>query len=97
MASLNMTLAGIDNMSLADKKKAHAYLNSSKIAKYMQDYQALNRVNDELHADRNKFRDHFTRRFKWYIELLGNNKYPTMTWLVTEEAKFLSTVKPFSW
>ena len=41
MASLNMTLAGIDNMSLADKKKAHAYLNSSKIAKYMQDYQAL--------------------------------------------------------
>lgn len=41
MTSLNMSLDGIDSMTLAEKQKALAYLNNSKIAKNLANYQAM--------------------------------------------------------
>lgn len=49
---------------------------------------------DEVRNDRRKFRDHFQRRFRWWIELLGENKTAKISWLIEEDAKCL---RSFSW
>lgn len=51
----------------------------------------------ELYTERERFRNHFRDRFRWYIKLLGNNQYPDMKLLVEAEAKFLQTVKSWRW
>lgn len=51
----------------------------------------------ELYTERERFRNHFRDRFRWYIKLLGNKEYPDMKSLVEAEAKFLQTVKSWRW
>lgn len=52
---------------------------------------------EDLKKDREKFRDHFADRMKWYIKLLGEQKNPSMSWLVEAESKFLATVQRWYW
>ncbi len=51
----------------------------------------------ECNADLNRFREHASDRFKWWITLLKENKVPVVSWLIEQDAKFLTTVKYFSW
>lgn len=52
---------------------------------------------NEIEADREKYRSHFKKRLKWFLQLLGEGKSPSMTWIVEDEAKFWNNVKPFWW
>lgn len=52
----------------------------------------LEQENDKLQKDRNKFRSHFERRFKWWIELLGKQSSPNLPWLIEDDAKFLKDI-----
>lgn len=52
---------------------------------------------EKLKNDRQKFRDHFERRFKWWLSLLGEGKHPVMSWLVEDEAKFMAGVERWYW
>lgn len=51
----------------------------------------------ELEADREKFRLHFTGRFRWWIKLVGEGKSPSLPYLVEADAKFLTTVQWWCW
>lgn len=51
----------------------------------------------EVREDRQLFRNHFSERFKWWIQLLGENKTPNMAWLVEADAKYLRSFKFFVW
>lgn len=52
---------------------------------------------EDLKKDREKFRNHFVERMKWYIKLLGEQKTPNMSYLVEIESKFLATVQRWFW
>ena len=52
---------------------------------------------DEIRRDRQKFRDHFVSRFRWWIELLGKDTSPKVSWLVEDDAKWLRNLKWWSW
>ncbi len=54
-------------------------------------------ANRELEADRNLFRDHFARRFRWWIELLGKNETPKLAWLIEADAKEMRAMQWWSW
>ena len=51
----------------------------------------------EVEADRDLFRDHFTRRFRWWIKLIGDKQTPNMQWLIEDDAKELRGFKWWSW
>lgn len=59
--------------------------------KYLEAYQA------ELESDRELFRDHFARRFRWWIELLGKHSSPNIKWLIEYDAKEMRKMKWWSW
>lgn len=52
---------------------------------------------NEIKADREKFRTHFITRFKWWIQLLGEKKNPSLSCLIESDANILNSVKPFWW
>lgn len=52
---------------------------------------------NEIKADREKYRTHFITRFRWWIELLGEKKSPSLTSLIESDAKILNGTKPFWW
>ena len=57
----------------------------------------LEKQNAALEADRQKFRQHFIRRFKWWLQLLGDSKTPNMAWLVEDDAKELQNFESWWW
>lgn len=57
----------------------------------------LERENLEMYHDRNKFRDYFVNKFKWFVELNGTEKTPNMTWLVQDMGRFLNKVNDWYW
>lgn len=57
----------------------------------------LENQNAALEADRQKFREHFIKRFKWWIQLLGDSKTPSMTWLIEDDAKQLRRFESWWW
>lgn len=57
----------------------------------------LENQNAALEADRQKFREHFIKRFKWWIQLLGDSKTPSMTWLIEDDAKQLRRFELWWW
>ena len=58
---------------------------------------ALEQQNHELTHDRELFRDHFSRRFKWWIQLMGDSKTPSLSWLIEADAKELRNFTWWSW
>ena len=57
----------------------------------------LEKSHDEAVADRDLFRDHFARRFRWWIELLGKNEKPSLPWLIEADAKQMQSMKWWRW
>ncbi len=57
----------------------------------------LEETRQELSEEREKFREHFTTRFRWWIELVGKGQSPSAAWLIEADAKFLTRVKPWCW
>lgn len=57
----------------------------------------LEKEKDEILQDRVKFRNHFQKRLRWWIELLGENKTPELKGLIESEAKFLNSVEHWYW
>ncbi len=57
----------------------------------------LEKENQEVSEDRDLFRDHFARRFRWWIELVGKQKTPNMAWLIEADAKEMRAMKWWSW
>lgn len=57
----------------------------------------LEEQNKELENDRALFRDHFARRFRWWIELLGKNEKPSLPWLIEQDAKEMRNMKWWLW
>jgi hypothetical protein len=56
----------------------------------------LNQTIYSLEAERQLFRDHFAKRFKWWFELLKNNQSPSLTWLAEDDAYWLRKFKIWS-
>lgn len=52
---------------------------------------------DTLERDREKFRSHFIRRFKWWVKLLGESQQPSLPWLIEDDAKFLRDIEKWWW
>jgi hypothetical protein len=52
---------------------------------------------NEVRQDRQKFRDHFMQRFKWWIELIGSQQTPSLPWLIEDDAKELRKFQYFIW
>lgn len=51
----------------------------------------IRQLEDELkeaEADRQKFRTYWAGNMKWFIEMHGEGKHPTMSWLIEDMAKF---------
>jgi hypothetical protein len=48
----------------------------------------------EVEADREVLRNHFAKRFRWWIKLLGEGKAPSLSWLIEDDAK---AIKDFQW
>lgn len=51
----------------------------------------------DIYGDREKFRNYFTKMFRWYLKLLGEKSTPSMSWTIEDMTKFLTTVKKFYW
>lgn len=56
----------------------------------------LNQEINELHIDREKYRAHFIRRFRWWIKLQSEGSTPNLAWLIEDDAKQLRNFKWFS-
>lgn len=51
----------------------------------------------EVEADRDVFRDHFSRRFRWWLELLGKSENPSLASLIEADAKQMRMMKWWPW
>lgn len=51
----------------------------------------------ETRDDRQLFRDHFARRFRWWIELIGSQSTPSLPWLIEQDAKEMRHMKYWCW
>ncbi len=51
----------------------------------------------EVEHDRERFRTHFAKRFRWWIQLLGESKKPHLSWLVEDDAKLIRDLKKWPW
>ena len=58
---------------------------------------ALEKELEDVRTDRQKFRQHFADRFKWWIKLLGDKETPNMSWLIENDAKWLRDFEWFPW
>lgn len=59
--------------------------------------QELQNELNEVRQDRQRFREHFIRRFKWWIELIGSQQTPSLPWLIEDDAKELRKFQYFTW
>jgi len=57
----------------------------------------LEREKSEVEGDRDLFREHFARRFRWWIKLLGEQSGPDLKWLIEDDAKEMRNMKWWSW
>ena len=51
----------------------------------------------EVTVDRQKFRDYFSSKLRWFITLMGENKYADTAPMIEDLAKLLQRVKWFTW
>lgn len=59
--------------------------------------QYLEETKAEVQADREKLREHFATRFRYWIQLMGEQKTPSLPWLIEHDAKTLANLKWWSW
>ncbi len=52
---------------------------------------------DKIRADREKLREHFVNRFKWWIKLLGDSETPSLPWLIEDDVKWLRRMNTWYW
>ena len=52
---------------------------------------------EKTQEDRQKFRDYFSQKLKYFINLTGKNEYALSASMIENLAKFFQTVKWFSW
>ena len=52
---------------------------------------------DQVRADREIFREHFMRRFRWWVELMGKGEQPNLAWLVENDGRTLNRLKWWPW
>lgn len=50
-----------------------------------------------IKADRQRYRDYFTTKYKWFLELHGNGSTANTAFMVLDLAQFFSRVGPFYW
>ena len=50
-----------------------------------------------IEADRQKFRNHFALRFRWWLKMLGKNQTPSLPCLIENDAKALNNFSWFHW
>lgn len=70
---------------------------TQKLKEAKEEIKELRKKLEEVEFDRQKFRNHFSNRLRWYIKLLGENKAPDMRWLVEDEARFYTKVNWWFW
>ena len=58
---------------------------------------ALEQELNENKHDLARFQDHFKKRFRWWVKLVGDKSAPSLAWLIEDDAKFLRSVKEFWW
>lgn len=69
-----------------------------KIEKNLRDrLKAALEENQKLRRDRELFRDHFVQRFKWWLQLMGENATPNMRDLIESDAKWLVKFERWWW
>lgn len=74
------------------------FIPMTKIERGLRDrIKDLEARNQELIQDRTRFRDHFSRRFRWWIALLGSQKTPSLAYLIEDDAKVLRGCEWWSW
>jgi hypothetical protein len=52
---------------------------------------------EKIKSDREKFRDYFTGKLKWFVELHGENKAPSMAWLIQDMGRLMNRVENWYW
>lgn len=52
---------------------------------------------EKIEADREKYRSFWKGKLKWFIELQGAGKSPSMPWLIEDMARFFNSVDNFYW
>jgi hypothetical protein len=57
----------------------------------------LDEENKKLRDDRQKFRNHFENRFRFWLKLLGEQSSPSVASLVESDAKFMANVERWYW
>lgn len=70
---------------------------NKKIRALKRDIKDLEESRERLMSDREKFRAHFAKRFRWWVELLGNKNGPDLQWVIKDDAKFLTKVDWWFW
>ncbi len=58
---------------------------------------ALEKDLEEVRLDRDLYREHFHTRFRWWIELIGQQKTPSLSWLIESDAKWLQKFRWWGW
>ena len=70
----------------------------SKVERELRDkVKALEEVISGKDTELGIYRTHFSTRFKWWIELLGSGKSPSLPWLIENDAKVLHGLKSWWW
>lgn len=68
---------------------------NQKLAEAKDTIKFLEKERGELIEDRNRYRRYFQGKFKWFLELHGGGKTPSMEWLIKDMAKFGNEVERF--
>ena len=69
-----------------------------KVERQLRDrIKAMEAIIKQKDEDLEKYRRHFTGRFRWWIELLGKGQTPSLPWLIENDAKVLHGVKSWWW
>jgi len=58
---------------------------------------AVEEERDKITEDRDRFRRHFAERFRWWIKLIGEQKSPSLPYLVETDARFLHKAEWWIW
>lgn len=51
----------------------------------------------EVKDDREQYRGYWIGKMKWFLELHGNGKSPSLPWLIEDLAKLFNRVERFYW
>jgi molecular chaperone GrpE (heat shock protein) len=68
-----------------------------EIARLKRELKELRERVEKVNEDRERYRNWFTGKLKWFLQLLGENKTPEMKFLIEDMSKLLSKCDRFYW